>query len=77
VFKFDRKLETRTDYAAQIGTTCDLESVISAGNFVMIQVMARHALSGFSKVFREDYGHLTQIVPGAFCSGNTFKIIKY
>lgn len=76
-FKKDKKLKTRTNYAAQFGTKYDLKSVINDPKnrkIIRVEVFAKHPLSGFSKVKFEEYKHGSELVGGSFCSGNCFKI---
>lgn len=70
----EKKLTTRSDYAAQFGTKFDLKTVIENRKMIRVEAIAKHPLSGFSKVKFEEYKHISQIVNGSFCSGNSFKI---
>lgn len=68
------RLKKRTDYAAQFSTLEDLHSMISARRYISIQVLAKHALTGFSVVKTKSYKHNADIVNGVFLSGNTCEI---
>lgn len=69
-----KRLKSRTDYAAQFSTFIDLSDTLTQGKYIEIEVYAKHALTGFSKIFTTKYKHPNNIVKGSFCSGNTFKI---
>lgn len=69
-----KRLKTRTNYAAQFSTFTDINEILLQGKFIEIEVYAKHALTGFSKIFTTEYKHPNNIVKGSFCSGNSFKI---
>ena len=73
-FNREKKLKSRTDYAAQFGTKFDLEKVIADRKVVRVEVFGKHPLSGFSKVKFEEYKHSSEIKVGSFYSGNSFVI---
>lgn len=70
----DKRLETRTDYAAIFSTSVDLMPLLQQKSFIRFQVYAKHTLTGFGRIFNYDYKHSGNIVDGSFLSGNTFKI---
>ncbi len=74
-FNRAKKLSSRTDYAAQAGTKFNIPSVLESGHSVTILIIAKHALSGFTKVKPETFKHVSQVVDGTFCSGNSFRIV--
>ncbi|MEP4531864.1 MAG: hypothetical protein ABJ004_02180 [Cyclobacteriaceae bacterium] len=74
-FKPDKRLNQRTDYCCVFGTKTDLEQLLKDNKHVMVEVYARHPLSGFARVSKMVFQHDTNIKEGHFLSGNTFRIM--
>lgn len=69
-------LSTRTDYAAQFSTENNLKNALKNGSYIECQVLAKHSLTGFSKVVTRIFNHESKIIDGTFLSGNSCRIIK-
>ncbi|MEX2574899.1 MAG: hypothetical protein WD317_11405 [Balneolaceae bacterium] len=63
-------------FFAQILTSKERLSLLLSSNdrYLELQIMARHALSGFSKVFTKRYHTPSCVVRGKFVHGNDFSI---
>jgi hypothetical protein len=72
----DSLLKSRTDYAAQFSTEANLKTVLKNNTYIKCEVLAKHALTGFSKVFTREFKHESKIIDGTFLSGNSCEIIK-
>jgi hypothetical protein len=72
----EKRLENRTNYAAQFSTYDDVSSMISNGGYITVEVLAKHALTGFTRVRTKKYKHQNDIVLGTFYSGNCCDIKK-
>ncbi|WP_285011192.1 hypothetical protein [Pedobacter faecalis] len=70
----EKRLEKRTDYAAQFSTYDDLAKLIDAGHYVTVEVIAKHSLTGFTRVRAKRYKHKNDLTEGTFHSGNSCKI---
>lgn len=70
----EKRLEKRTDYAAQFLTYTDIHHLINKKNFITIEVIAKHSLTGFTRVIKKTYKHKNDIVKGEFFSGNSCKV---
>lgn len=70
----DTRLENRTDYAAQFGSYSDISQCITNGSYVTIEIIAKHSLTGFSRVISKKYKHSSDIITGHFYSGNCCKV---
>jgi hypothetical protein len=74
VFLKDKRLTSRTDYAVQFLTYDDLRAKIRNGNFITIEIIAKHSLTGFTRVLSKRYKHVDDIIKGPYYSGNSCKI---
>ncbi|WP_432712592.1 hypothetical protein [Pedobacter sp.] len=74
VFNGERRLKYRTDYAAQFNTCDNLKQMIDNGRSITIEIIAKHSLTGFTRVKYQTYKHSGDIIKGSFLSGNTCKI---
>jgi hypothetical protein len=76
ILRSDRNLTSRTDYAAQFFTSEDLRTMIDNNHSVEFQIIAKHSLTGFSRVKTMRYINLYKVKDGKFLSGNSFKIVE-
>lgn len=72
--------ETKNDknalHAVQVRVLDDLDGLWSnTSTYLRFEVIAKHELSGFSKVFVQDYHSTTLIKSGSFKFGNDLEII--
>lgn len=74
--KGEKTLESRSDYAAQFTTFDNIETLIKNNSYIVIQVLAKHSLTGFSSITVMKYRHSSKIEKGCFLSGNSCKIVK-
>ncbi len=73
----ERTLTKRTDYAAKFFTTHDCREILQDNEkYIQFQIIAKHALTGFSKVKTMRYDHMLKVEDGSFLSGNSFKIVS-
>jgi len=72
----DKRLNSRSDYAAQFSTYVNLSDVLKQKSYIRIEVLAKHSLTGFSIVKTKTYKHVSNIKKGSFNSGNTCKIAE-
>ncbi|AMR33605.1 hypothetical protein A0256_20325 [Mucilaginibacter sp. PAMC 26640] len=70
----DKRLSSRTNYAAQFSTYHDIKTCLNQRKFITFEIIAKHSLTGFSIVKSKSYKHTGNIEQGNFLSGNTFKI---
>ncbi len=73
--KGDKTLQSRCDYAAQFFSSDNLANLLHNNSYISIQVLAKHSLTGFSRVRIMKYHHPSKIVKGCFLSGNSCKIV--
>ena len=77
LFFGDKNIKTRSNYAAQFFTKVDArEELMQQGKSISFQVIAKHSLSGFTRVKTMTYNHALRVKDGRFLSGNTFKILQ-
>jgi hypothetical protein len=69
-----KRLQSRTNYAAQFSTNDNLEQMINLGRSITIEIIARHSLTGFTRVISKTYKHIGDIERGSFYSGNSCEI---
>jgi hypothetical protein len=74
IFLRHKRLENRTDYAAQFSTNDDLKKMIADGHYITIEIISKHALTGFTKVNSKKYKHINDISEGHYFSGNSCRI---
>src|SRR5690606_37893388 len=74
IFLGTKRLKGRTDYAVQFVTNNNLTAAIRGNKCITLQLIAKHSLTGFTRVISMDFKHEEEIVKGNFLSGNTFKI---
>lgn len=72
----ERRINTRSDYAAQFSTLENLKDYLNKKRFIRVEVLARHSLTGFSIVKTKTYKHMSNIKEGSFNSGNSYRILK-
>ncbi|RYE27620.1 MAG: hypothetical protein EOP42_18965 [Sphingobacteriaceae bacterium] len=72
----EKTLESRSDYAAQFTSFENLENLIKKNSYIVIQVLAKHSLTGFSSIQTMKYQHNSKIEKGCFLSGNSCRIVK-
>ncbi|WP_133576319.1 hypothetical protein [Pedobacter metabolipauper] len=70
----DQRLERRTDYAAQFSTFEDIRGMIANGHFITVEILAKHSLTGFTRVITKKYKHVSDIITGTYYSGNSCEI---
>ncbi|HTE00422.1 MAG TPA: hypothetical protein VK668_14110 [Mucilaginibacter sp.] len=71
----DKTLDSRCDYACQFFSTENVATLLNNNSYISIQVLAKHSLTGFSRVKIMKYKHHAKIVKGCFLSGNSCKIV--
>jgi hypothetical protein len=75
IFRGNSFLKSSTEYAAIFSTKNDLSCEINNHNsYIECQVLAKHSLTGFSKLKTREYKHQSKVKKGEFLSGNTCKI---
>lgn len=63
------------DYAHVFSTKCDLRRIMETNeSHIKFIVSARHSLTGFTKVYEQEYFNYHNIQDGVFCYGDTFEI---
>jgi hypothetical protein len=73
--KGDKTLQSRCDYAVQFFSTENIATLLNNNSYISVQVLAKHSLTGFSRVKIMKYQHHSKIVKGCFLSGNCCKIV--
>lgn len=76
IFLGDKRLNSRTDYAAQFSTYENLTQILNQTAYIRVEVLAKHSLTGFSIVKIKSYKHVSNIKQGSFNSGNSCKITE-
>lgn len=70
-------LEGQSNYALRFFTTHNLRKILENENkSINFEVIARHSLTGFTRVQEMKFHHKTKIENGSFLTGNSFKIVK-
>ncbi len=72
----DKTLQSRCDYAAQFVTFDNVATLLQNNSYISLQILAKHSLTGFSRVKIMKYQHHSKIEKGAFLSGNSCKIVQ-
>lgn len=71
-----KTLSSRSDYALRFFTKHDLISELKDhSSSIHFQVIAKHSLTGFTRVQTMKYHHVLKIEKGSFLTGNSFKIV--
>lgn len=70
----DKRLEKRTNYAAQFSSYDDIKGMITGGAYITLEIIAKHSLTGFTRVMSKKYKHTGDIIKGTYYSGNSCKI---
>jgi len=70
----EKTLQSRCDYAAQFATFDNIATLLQNNSYISVQVLAKHSLTGFSRVKIMKYQHPSKIIKGTFLSGNSCKI---
>lgn len=71
----ERRLSDRTDYAAQFSSNDKLKELILSGDSITVEVIAKHSLTGFTRVTSKTYKHVNDIKKGHYLSGNSCRIV--
>lgn len=71
----ENTLQSRCDYACQFFSSENIATLLTNNSYISIQVLAKHSLTGFSRVRVRSYHHHSKIEKGTFLSGNSCKII--
>jgi hypothetical protein len=72
----ESKLDSNALHAVQVRCSKDLHELWSnSASFLRLQIIAKHELSGLSKVFIKDYHTTSKIKKGSFAFGNDLSII--
>jgi len=77
ILKGEKTLQSRCDYACQFFSSENLATLLDNNSYISIQVLAKHSLTGFSRVKIMKYHHHAKIVKGTYLSGNSCKIVPY
>ncbi|WP_179416201.1 hypothetical protein HDF19_10095 [Mucilaginibacter sp. E4BP6] len=72
----ERTLESRCDYACQFFSGENISNLLDNNSYISVQVLAKHSLTGFSRVKIRKYNHSSKIVKGIFLSGNSCRIVS-
>lgn len=70
----NKRLDGRTDYAAQFSTFDNVRDLIKQGSSITIEVIAKHSLTGFTRVRIKTFKHINDLKKGEFYSGNSSKV---
>jgi hypothetical protein len=73
----EKTLKSRCDYACQFFSSENIATLLNKNSYISLQVLAKHSLTGFSRVRIMQYYHHSKIVKGSFLSGNSFKIVPF
>lgn len=74
-FLGDKRLTGRTDYAAQFSTNDNLKHLINNNVSITVEVIAKHSLTGFTRVRTKTFKHSSDIKKGEYRSGNSCTIV--
>lgn len=75
IFHGNHRLSQSTDYAAQFSTTDNLNSTLTNHVSITVEVIAKHSLTGFTRVRSKTFKHPSDIVVGEYRSGNSCKVV--
>ncbi|MGQ7854241.1 hypothetical protein ACUN24_08315 [Pedobacter sp. WC2501] len=71
----DKRLKGSTDYAAQFSTNDNLSQLMTSNVSITVEVIAKHSLTGFTRVRTKTFKHAQDIKAGEYRSGNSCKIV--